>query len=148
AVAAGGDASAVAAAFDQRIKCLVPFNFGGPVPENPFPLPDNAEKSFNFVGSAGWESTRNLRDSARGGFLPWVIVASGAPRYLVHAHEFAWDEQRDPVWKRYQTIWGFYNAKDKLGAVHGSGSVKGTPPESTHCNNIGPVHREQIHKIF
>src|ERR1019366_8662563 len=91
------------------------------------------------------ESTRNLRLSARDGFLPWVIVGSLAPRGLIYGHEFAWDDQRDPVWARFQKIWGFYGAADKLASAKGRGSVRGTPPEATHCNNIGPEHRKPIY---
>jgi cephalosporin-C deacetylase-like acetyl esterase len=141
AVAGGGDPAGVAAALDPRIACVVPFNFGGPEPETVFPLPDDAETSFNYAGSGSWESTRNLRLSARDGFLPWVIVGSVAPRRLVHAHEFAWDEPRDPVWKRYRTIFSFYGEPDRLAAVQGRGSVRGQPPDSSHCNNIGAEHR-------
>ena len=79
AVAGGGDPAAVTAALDPRITCVVPFNFGGPQPENRYPLPEDAETSFNYAGSGSWESTRNLRDSAAKGFLPWVIVASRRP---------------------------------------------------------------------
>jgi hypothetical protein len=74
-----------------------------------------------------------------------VIAASVAPRKLIHAHEFAWDQDRDPVWKRYQKVWGFYDATDSTGAVHGSGSVSGQPPEATHCTNVGPIHRKAIY---
>ena len=112
-VAAGGDVAAVTAALDPRFKCVVPFNFGGPQPETRYPLPEDAETWFNYAGSGSWESTRNLRDSAAKGFLPWVIVASVAPRMVIHAHEFSWDRERDPVWKRYQKVWGFYNATDQ-----------------------------------
>jgi dienelactone hydrolase len=151
-VAGGGDIAAVAAALDKRITCLVPFNFGGPQPETKFPLPDDAETAFNYMGGGSWESTRNLFQSGPGGFLPWAIVGSVLPRYIVHAHEFKWDEARDPVWKRYQKIAGFYGVADHLAVTHGSGSVKGKPPESTHCNNIGPPHRvaldEALNKWF
>lgn len=159
AVAGGGDPAAVTAALDPRIQCLVPFNFGGPQPETKYPLPENADESFDFMGSGGWESTRNLADSAAGSgrkkampgegrFLPWLIVASIAPRYLIHAHEFSWDGARDPVWKRYQKIWSWYDAKEKLGVAHGRGTLSGKPPEATHCNNIGPEHRAMIHPLF
>lgn len=141
-VAGGGDPAGVTAALDPRIACVVPFNFGGPQPETAYPLPQDAESEFNYAGSGSWESTRNLRLSARDGFLPWVIVASVAPRYLVHAHEFAWDRERDPVWKRYLRIFELYGRPERLAAVHGGGSVRGQPPESTHCNNIGAVHRQ------
>jgi dienelactone hydrolase len=148
AVAGGGDIAAVAAALDQRIACVVPFNFGGPQPETKFPLPADAETAFNYMGGGSWESTRNLFQSGPGGFLPWAIVGSALPRYIVHAHEFTWDETRDPVWNRYRKIASFYGVPDHLAVTHGRGSVKGTPPESTHCNNIGPPHRVALDEAF
>jgi hypothetical protein len=156
AVAGGGDPAAVAAALDSvggvmppnprpRIAAVVPFNFGGPQPETTYPLPIDAEQRFNYAGSGSWESTRNLRLSARDGFLPWVIVGAVAPRRLVYAHEFAWDRDRDPVWRRLEKIYRFYDAPDRLAAVQGRGKLSGKPPESTHCNNIGPEHRQEIY---
>ncbi len=50
AVAGGGDPAAVTAALDPRITAVVPFNFGGPQPETHYPLPDDAEDSFNYAG--------------------------------------------------------------------------------------------------
>lgn len=143
-VAGGGDPAAVTAALDERIDCLVAFNFGGPQPETTYPLPGDAETAFHYAGSGSWESTRNLRLSARDGFLPWVIVGSIAPRKLIYAHEFTWDRERDPVWKRLQTIYGWYDASENLGSVHGFGSVRLSSNEASHCNNIGRLHREQI----
>jgi dienelactone hydrolase len=145
AVAGGGDPCAVTAALDRRIAAAVPFNFGGPQPETRHPLPKDAEDRFNYAGGGSWESTRNLRLSARDGFLPWVIVGAVAPRGLVYAHEFAWDRERDPVWQRLEKIYGWYGARDRLASVAGKGSVSGMAPESTHCNNIGAVHRHQIY---
>lgn len=144
-VAGGGDPAAVAAALDPRFACLVPFNFGGPQPETIFPLPQDADAAFNYAGGGSWESTRNLRLAARDGFLPWMIVGSVAPRYLNHAHEFAWDKDRDPVWKRYQQIYAWYGVPDHLASSQGRGSVTGKPPEATHCNNIGPEHRKELY---
>jgi hypothetical protein len=149
AVAGGGDPAGVTAALDRRIACCVPFNFGGPQPETRFPLPEDAETSFNYLGGSYWDSTRGLRLGGRDGFLHWVIVASIAPRRLIHAHEFSWDQERDPVWKRYQKIWGeFYNAADNLGFAHGKGLLRLRPPEASHCNNIGAFHRGMIHPLF
>ena len=37
-----------------------------------------------------------------------------APRRLIYAHEFAWDRERDPVWQRLQTVFGWYDAADNL----------------------------------
>jgi dienelactone hydrolase len=144
-VAAGGDSCAVVGALDRRIAVVAPFNFGGPQPETVYPLPPNAETAVNWAGSGSWESTRNLTRSAADGFLPWVIVGSVAPRGLIYGHEFAWDAERDPVWKRLETIWGFYDSRDRLSSTHGRGAVTGKPPEATHCNNIGPVQRKGMY---
>ncbi len=97
AVAGGGDPAAVTAAIDSRITCAIPFNFGGPQPETQYPLPDDAESTFNYMGGAYWESTRNLRLSGRDGFLHWIIVGSVVPRCLIYGHEFGWDRERHPV---------------------------------------------------
>jgi cephalosporin-C deacetylase-like acetyl esterase len=149
AVAGGGDPAGVTASLDHRIACCVPFNFGGPQPETRYPLPEDAETSFNYLGGAYWESTRGLRLGGRDDFLHWVIVGSIAPRRLIHAHEFSWDQERDPVWKRYQKIWGeFYNTTENLGFAHGKGLLSQRPPEASHCNNIGVFHRQMIHPLF
>ena len=145
AVAGGGDPCAVTAALDQRIAVAVPFNFGGPQPETRYPLPDDVETSFNYAGGGSWESTRNLTRSAADGFLPWVIVGAVAPRKLIYAHEFNWDQDRDPVWKRLQAIYRFYSAEESLTYTHGRGELRGEPPEATHCTHIGAFHRERIH---
>ena len=144
-VAGGGDPATVAAALDERITCAVPFNFGGPQPETTYPLPNDAEESFNYMGNGGWETTRNLRLSARDGFLPWVIVGSLAPRRLIYAHEFVWDQERDPVWKRLQKIYSWYDATDHLDHTQGFGLLQGRPPQASHCNNIGIPHRQRIY---
>jgi hypothetical protein len=145
-VAGGGDPAGVAGALDSRITAVVPFNFGGPQPEDPFPLLADPEESFNFAGSGSWESTRNLRLSCQDGFLPWVIVGAIAPRRLIYAHEFSWDQANDPVWKRLRKIYDeFYQAPDRLDYSHGYGVLKGRPPQASHCNNIGLPHRERIH---
>jgi cephalosporin-C deacetylase-like acetyl esterase len=149
AVAGGGDPAAVTAALDRRIAGCVPFNFGGPQPETGYPLPEDADRSFDLLGGSYWDSTRGLRLGGRDDFLPWLIVASTAPRHLVHAHEFSWDRDRDPVWKRYQQVWGqFYNAADKIGFAHGYGTLREQASQASHCTNIGRVHRRMIHPLF
>ncbi len=148
AVAGGGDPAAVTAALDRRIAAAVPFNFGGPQPETAYPLPEDANVSFNYSGSGSWESTRNLTRSASDGFLPWVIVGSVAPRGLIYGHEFRWDQPRDPVWHRLQTVYRFYDQPDRLDYTHGRGELRGQPPEATHCTHIGAVHRQRIHSAL
>ena len=149
AVAGGGDPAGVTAALDPRITCCVPFNFGGPQPESKYPLPDDAETSFNYLLFTYFDSTRGLRLGGRDDFPHWIITASIAPRYLIHGHEFSWDGERDPVWKRYQKVWGdFYGAADHVDVAHGKGTVKLRPPVASHCNNIGEFHRKMIHPLF
>jgi dienelactone hydrolase len=145
-VAGGGDPAAIAASLDPRITAAVPFNFGGPQPETPYPLPPDAGNSFNYAGSGGWESTRNLRLSCRDGFLPWVIVGGIAPRYLIYGHEFSWDREHDPAWERLNGIFSnFYGQPGSLDYTTGFGVLQGRPPQASHCNNIGPAHRDRIH---
>jgi dienelactone hydrolase len=146
AVAGGGDPAAVTAAFDPRVKAVVPFNFGGPQPD--YAVPADAERDFYYFSVADWESTRCLRLGARDGFAHWLIVGSAAPRHLIYAHEFAWDRERDPVWPRLQKIFDWYEAPDHLAATFGKGSVRGTPPDSSHCTNIGPLHRGKIYPLL
>ena len=146
AVAGGGDPAAVAGALDKRIAVVVPFNFGGPQPETKFPLPKDAETTFNYTGGGSWESTRNLRLSAKDGFLPWVIVGSIAQ--LIYGHEFSWDQENDPVWKRLQKIHQLHGTTDSLGFTTGRGSVKGSSPEDSHCTHIGRTHRQNIHVLL
>ena len=148
AVAGGGDPAAVAGALDKRIAVVVPFNFGGPQPETKYPLPADAETSFNYAGGGSWESTRNLRLSAKNGFLPWVIVGSIAPRKIIYGHEFSWDQENDPVWKRLKKIHQLYGTTDSLGFTTGRGSVKGSSPEDSHCTHIGRTHRQNIHVLL
>ena len=148
-VAGGGDPAAVVAALDERVSTAVPFNFGGPQPESPYPLPSDAEDSFNYAGSGDWESTRNLRLSCRDGFLPWVIVGGIAPRRLVYAHEFNWDQEQDPVWKRLRRIYSdFYGVPDLLDYTQGFGVLREQPPQASHCNNIGVPHRRRLHQAL
>jgi hypothetical protein len=142
-VAGGGDPAAVAAALDPRIAAVAPFNFGGPQPD--YPIPQDAEDEFYYFGVAHWETTRCLRLGARDGFAHWVIAAGVAPRALIYSHEFAWDRARDPVWPRLEKVFDFYEADDRLAVATGRGHLKGRPPESTHCNNVGVVHRQELY---
>jgi hypothetical protein len=146
-VAGGGDPAAVTAALDPRIAVVGPFNFGGPQPETVYPLPADAEDAFNYAGSGSWESTRNLRRSARDGFLPWVLVGAAAPRRLIYGHEFAWDRERDPAWARLEKIYSLYEVPDRLAPAPGRGRL-GVKGDSTECTNIGPEHRKLIYPLL
>ncbi|HEY8504321.1 MAG TPA: acetylxylan esterase [Gemmataceae bacterium] len=143
AVAGGGDPAGVTAALDERVRAVAPFNFGGPQPD--YAIPADAERDFYWFGVPYWESTRCLRRGAAGGFAHWVVVASVAPRRLIYAHEFSWDRERDPAWPRIRKVFDLYGAGDHLAVATGRGTLRGRPPESTHCNNIGPAHRAGIY---
>ena len=143
--AGGGDVAAVAAALDSRIRGAMVQNFGGPEPETPYPLDEDADESFDFSGSGSWESTRNLRLSASDGFLPWSIVASIAPRSLIYFHEFYWDREHDPVWKRLQRVYGWERANDRLLGLAGRGFVVGSAPENSHWL---PGSRELLYPVL
>jgi cephalosporin-C deacetylase-like acetyl esterase len=139
AVAAGGDPAAVTAALDPRVAAVVPFTFGESMPElgpggSEFPgLPD--------PGWGSWETTRNLPNSISGGFLPWIVCASVAPRRFVYSYELGWDVEKVPAWPRYRKVFGFYNALDRLDEAHGFGPFPG-PGE---CANIGPSQRKTLY---
>jgi cephalosporin-C deacetylase-like acetyl esterase len=143
-VAGGGDPVGVTAALDNRIACVVPFNFGGWQPESR--VVENPDRDFAWFGDGYWESTRGLRNGARDWFAHFVIVGNVAPRKVIYAHEFAWDAATDPAWPRLQKVFDFYGAKDALRVAHGKGRVTGPGgPDNTHCNHIGAVHRKMIY---
>ena len=142
-VAGGGDVAAVTAALDPRIACVVPFNFGrASVPSG------SGDAAPNFAGTGTWESTRNLRLSARDGFMPWLILAAMAPRRLIYAHEFGWDAEQDPTWKRLLEVFELHGVPENLAEIHGRGSVAGRPPHNTHCNNVGPIQRAGLDRVL
>ncbi len=142
-VAGGGDPAGVAAALDPRIAAVIPFNFGGPQPD--YAIPEDAENKFYYFGVAYWETTRCLRSGGRDGFAHWLIVGSVAPRGLVYSSEFGWDREHDPVWPRLEKVFTLYDARDHLDVANGRGSLKGRPPENTHCNNVGVFHRRKFY---
>lgn len=147
AVAGGGDPAGVLAAIDPRVTALVPYNFGGGQPD--YATPEDTDRSFYWFGHASWESTRALAYGARDGFAHWLIVAAPAPKPLILAHEFAWQAERDPAWPRIEKVYSFYDAKNRLAATAGKGTVKGKAgPENTHCTHIGDFHRQQLDPFF
>jgi len=139
AVAGGGDPTAVLAALSEKATCAIPFNFGEP---------ESADTGPNWACSGSWESTRNLRGSAQGGFFPWVIDAAAAPRPFILGCEFDSSRGKQLVWERLARVWGLYDSVDRLAEVHGWGEVTKRPPDASHCNNVGPMHREQIYPLL
>ncbi|MBI3694089.1 MAG: acetylxylan esterase [Acidobacteria bacterium] len=143
AVAGGGDPAAVAAALDPRITAVAPFNFGEATPETPRFLPEKNRWPLELAdpGWGSWESTRCLRRSIADQFLPWMICASVAPRPFVYSFEMGWNVEDLPAWRRYQKVFGFYNASESLAEAHGFGPFPG-PGE---CTNIGPAQRQTLY---
>jgi hypothetical protein len=74
-----------------------------------------------------------------------MIVASVAPRRLIYSCEFVLQLDRDPVWPRIERVFNWYGAGDHLATAQGRGTLKGQPPASSHCNNVGPVQRAQLY---
>jgi dienelactone hydrolase len=143
AVAGGGDPAAVAAALDPRIAAVAPFNFGESTPESPRFLPDRnrVPQALADPGSGSWETTRALRGSIAGQFLPWLICASVAPRRFIYSFEMGWNVEELPAWKRYNKVFDLYGARDNLDEAHGFGTFPG-PGE---CTNIGPAQRKTLY---
>ncbi|HUQ91922.1 MAG TPA: acetylxylan esterase [Bryobacteraceae bacterium] len=139
AVAGGGDPAAVTAALDPRIAAVAPFNFGEATPRTsgrgrwPVDLAD--------PGWGSWESTRNMPGSISGGFVPWVVCASVAPRRFIYSYEMGWDVEQQPAWARYRKVFSLYNAGEHLDEAHGFGGFPG-PGE---CSNIGPSQRKTMY---
>ncbi len=127
-VAGGGDLAAVVGAVDMRVSNVVAFNFG-------------------HLSMGDWESTRNLPDTARLRFWPWVILASLAPRRLIYGREFAWNHG-DGAWNYLKNVYALYGQSEALRSVSGSGHVSSNGPLDSHCMNIGPLHRAQLYPIF
>ena len=128
-VAGGGDLSAIVGALDKRISAVVSFNYG-------------------HLSMGDWDSTRNLPNTTRYGFWPWLILASLAPRRLIYAREFSWNVEDDPVWKCLKKIYDFYESPHSLRSIHGSGHGTSQGPMDSHCTNVGSVHRAQLYPIL
>jgi hypothetical protein len=77
-----------------------------------------------------------------------VIVGAPAPRRLTYGHEFSWDRQRDPVWKRLETIYNLYEVRENLAAAPGRGRLGVKGEEGSECTNIGPEHRKLIYPLL
>ncbi|MDH5427719.1 MAG: acetylxylan esterase [Nitrospirota bacterium] len=129
AVAGGGDVAAIAGALDDRVAAVAAFNFG-------------------HLSIGDWDSSRNLPDTARLRFWPWVILASLAPRRLIYGREFDWNPQHDVVWQHLEKVYALYGSRDALQSVHGSGRGSRHGPLDSHCTNIGPIHRKQLYTIL
>jgi len=147
AVAGGGDPAALAAALDNRIAAVLPFNFGEAGPEEHYTMgPRGYDFETAYPGWGEWESTRCLRQSIAGQFFPWMICASVAPRRFVYSFEISWPDgvEKEPAWARYKRVFDLYGQRDHLAEVHGFGPFPG-PGE---CTNVGAYLRQRIYPIL
>jgi hypothetical protein len=145
-VAGGGDPVAVLGSLDRRIACVAPFNFG-----SASYVRASAPGESDWVSAAGggdFETTRCLRNSARDGFMPWVLVAAAAPRHVIFAKEFDWNAAPDAGFARVGRVFELYGARDKLDSLHGYGSGSMSASEASHANNVGPPHRKAMYPIL
>ena len=143
AVAGGGDPAAVAAALDQRVSAVVPFNFGESTPEIPRFISEKNQWPLELAdpGLGDWETPRCLRRGIIDQFLQWTVCAMAAPRRLVYSFELGWNVEDLPAWARYKKVFELYQARDNLAEAHGFGPFPG-PGE---CWNIGPAQRRSLY---
>ena len=143
AVAGGGDPAAVAAALDERVSAVAPFNFGEATPEIPRFIPEKNQWPLELADPVlgDWETPRCLRRGIIDQFLQWTVCAMAAPRKFVFSYELGWNVEDLPAWARYKRIFELYHARDNLAEAHGFGPFPG-PGE---CWNIGPAQRRSLY---
>ncbi len=143
AVAGGGDPAAVAAALDERISAVAPFNFGESTPEIPRFIPEKNQWPLELAdpGLGDWETPRCLRRGIIDQFLQWTVCAMAAPRKLIYSYELGWNVEDLPAWARYKKVFELYRARDNLAEAHGFGPFPG-PGEAW---NIGPAQRRSLY---
>ena len=146
AVAGGGDIAGVLAALDSRVTCVIPYNYGSATAGT---ATDAGEPRWvNFIGGGESDTVRCLRNHGHDGFNPWLIVASAAPSCLIFAKEFDWQPTGDEGYARIARVFELYGAAGHLDSTHGFGNGKLPPPHASHCNNVGPTHRQAIYPIL
>lgn len=123
AVAGGGDISALAAAVDERINVSIPFNFHSEEPMG-----------------AWYDPIRCYTGAHAGGFSAWMVDAMIAPRRLIQANEFAWNDVSKQRHARFQKVYGWLNATDDLAYLHGG--------PNTHATHFNYMHRMPMYKIL
>lgn len=135
-VAGGGDVVSVLAATDNRVTCVIPYNYGSATAVKP--VSDDETTWINFIGWGDMDTVRCLRNSGRDGFNPWMILAASAPRRLIYAKEFPWQPAGDEGYARLARVYNLYGASDHLDHSQGG----------TDCNNVDAVHRKKFYPIL
>ncbi len=127
----GGPPAAVAAIFDERIDCVIPFNYGR-------------------VYWQGWGIRKGLSNK----ITPWFIYNASAPRKFIYAHEFGWEGDEGPsypsvsvpTWPRFKKVYSLYGVDENLTTIQGYGMMRAG--RASHCSSIGAVHREAMFPVL
>ncbi len=122
-VAGGGDISALAAALDERITVSIPFNF-----------------STNHPFGGYWDPCRTYVGAHAAGITPWLVNALAAPRALLQAQEFAWEEGCRRSFELYRKVYGWLGAEKNLDFLHGG--------PNTHATHFNVMHRIPAYRIL
>jgi dienelactone hydrolase len=130
-VAGGGEIAGVAAALDERITAVAPFNYD--------------QGHIRVHGDSPGQIA--------GQFSPWLVAASVAPRKFIRAFEFGWEGAEEPdypnLWvdgmKRSEKVWGFYRASENLATSQAYGLIRLSMERVSHCFSIGPQQREELY---
>ena len=131
-VAGGGIPAALAAAFDDRIDAVIPFNFGR-------------------VYWWDW----GIRGSLANRITPWFMYNLAAPRKFIYAHEFSWEGEEGPeypevwvpAWPRYRKVYELYDAQANLATTQGTGLLR-VQATAGDCWSVGPVQREPVYHVL
>lgn len=133
-VAGGGEPSALAAALDERITAVAPYNYD--------------QGHVRVHGDSPGQIAKQ--------FSPWLVAASIAPRRLIRAFEFGWEGAEEPdypeLWvdgmERSRKVWDWYGAGANLTSAQGFGLIRLSMERASHCFSIGPEQRESLYPIL
>lgn len=133
-VAGGGEIAGVAAALDERISAVAPFNYD--------------QGHVRVHGDSPGQIAKQ--------FSPWLVAASVAPRRFVRAFEFGWEGAEEPdypnLWvdgmQRSEKVWGFYGAAANLASAQAYGLIRLSMERASHCFSIGPQQREELYPLL
>jgi hypothetical protein len=146
AVAGGGDPAAVTAALDSRVAvcCSVQFRRvqpGGPLRAGRCPYDF---ETANWLGLMGIDA--QLRANISANSFPASSALSVAPqpvRFFLRRLPGRGVEH-EPIWKRYQKVFGLYGKTANLDQVDGFGNFPG-PGE---VEDFGANHRKKIYPML
>jgi dienelactone hydrolase len=133
-VAGGGEPAGVAAALDNRISAVAPFNYD--------------QGHIRVHGDSPGQIAKQ--------FSPWLVAASVAPRRFIRAFEFGWEgaEEHDfpTLWvdgmERSRKVWDFYGARENLAGIQGYGLIRLSNERASHCFSIGPQQRVELYPLL